>query len=87
MLERLCASIDHAHFRESLGKAFVKWMAAIEELAVEAGVQRSTARARAEDAVVRIEVRSSSRALAIRSHFGAPSNGSANPCLSQDADH
>jgi TetR/AcrR family transcriptional repressor of lmrAB and yxaGH operons len=55
LLERLCASTQHARFRRPLSRAFAKWIGAIEALAKEAGVGTSTARARAEDAVVRIE--------------------------------
>jgi TetR/AcrR family transcriptional regulator, lmrAB and yxaGH operons repressor len=54
LLERLCASTDHARFRRPLARAFTKWMSAIESLAIEAGVSPAIARARAEDAVVRI---------------------------------
>jgi TetR/AcrR family transcriptional regulator, lmrAB and yxaGH operons repressor len=55
LLERLCASIEHPRFRKPLERAFVRWIEAIAELAIEARVKPSIARTRAEDAVVRIE--------------------------------
>lgn len=55
LLERLCASAQHSQFRKPVTKAFTTWIAAIEALAREAGVKAGVARARAEDAVVRIE--------------------------------
>ena len=55
LLERLCASVDARRFRRPLGRAFSKWIDAVEALGVESGLSRTIARARAEDAVVRIE--------------------------------
>ncbi len=55
LLERMCASVDAARFRRSVGRLFSAWIDAIEELCVEAGVPRSLARARAEDFVIRTE--------------------------------
>jgi AcrR family transcriptional regulator len=42
-------------FQDYLASAFAGWIAALRDLAVEAGVRRSEAQRRAEDAVVRIE--------------------------------
>src|SRR5262245_15587576 len=55
LLERLCASVDARRFRRPLGRAFNKWIDAVEALGVEAGLPRAVARRRAEDLVVRIE--------------------------------
>lgn len=55
LLERLCASVDQRKFRRPLGRAFEKWIDAVEALGVEAGVPMAVARRRAEDFVVRIE--------------------------------
>jgi AcrR family transcriptional regulator len=55
LLERLAASIDRKRFRRPLERAFEAWIAAVEDLCVEAGLSRSVARARAEDLVVRVE--------------------------------
>src|SRR5262249_11904228 len=54
LLERLCASADARSFRRPLGRAFARWMDAVETLGVEAGPPRAIARRRAEDMVVRI---------------------------------
>jgi len=55
LLERLCASVDARRFRRPLGRAFSKWIDAVEALGVESGLPRTIARARAEDLVIRIE--------------------------------
>jgi len=55
LLERLCASVDRARFARPLGVTFRALLDAFEGLCREAGVDRAEARARAEDAVVRIE--------------------------------
>jgi len=55
LLERLCASVEQRGFRRPLNRAFEKWIDHVEELAREAGVSKTQARARAEDFVVRIE--------------------------------
>jgi AcrR family transcriptional regulator len=55
LLERLCASVDASTFRRPLGRAFDKWIDAIESLGVEAGLPQAVARQRAEDLVVRVE--------------------------------
>ena len=55
ILERLCASADRRRFRRPLARAFASWVGALAELCVEAGVAKRAARARAEDAVLRIE--------------------------------
>ncbi len=55
LLERLCASVDQGRFRRPLEKAFGKWIDAVEALCIESGIPKTTARARAEDLVVRIE--------------------------------
>jgi hypothetical protein len=55
LLERLCASVDARRFRRPLGRAFAKWIDAVEALGIESGLPRALARARAEDMVVRIE--------------------------------
>jgi TetR/AcrR family transcriptional regulator, lmrAB and yxaGH operons repressor len=55
LLERLCASVDGRSFRRPLARVFEKWIGAVEELALEAGVPKAPARSRAEDLVVRIE--------------------------------
>lgn len=55
LLERLCASVDARRFRRPLGRAFNTWIEAVEELGIESGLPRATARLRAEDLVVRIE--------------------------------
>ena len=55
LLERLAASTDRARFRRPLGELFRRRIAAVEGLCVEAGLPAATARARAEDLVVRVE--------------------------------
>ena len=55
LLERLSASVDAKHFRRPLGRAFRKWIDAVDALGVESGLPRALARARAEDLVVRVE--------------------------------
>jgi AcrR family transcriptional regulator len=55
LLERLCASVDAGRFRRPLGRAFKRWIDAVEALGVESGLPRAVARRRAEDLVVRIE--------------------------------
>jgi AcrR family transcriptional regulator len=55
LLERLSASVDVRRFRRPLGRAFNKWIDAVEVLGVEAGLPRTVARRRAEDLVARIE--------------------------------
>lgn len=55
LLERLCASVDRDRFRRPLRQAFATWMQAVEDIAIEAGLSKAVARARAEDFVIRIE--------------------------------
>jgi TetR/AcrR family transcriptional repressor of lmrAB and yxaGH operons len=55
LLERLASSVDAKRFRRPLGRAFAKWIDAVETLGVDAGLPRALARARAEDLVVRVE--------------------------------
>jgi AcrR family transcriptional regulator len=55
LLERLAASADRSRFQRPLGECFTRWLGAMEQLAVDAGVPRAQARRRAEDALVRIE--------------------------------
>jgi hypothetical protein len=55
LLERLAASADRARFQRPLGNVFLRWLAAMEELCVEAGIPRARAKVRAEDALVRLE--------------------------------
>jgi AcrR family transcriptional regulator len=55
LLERLCASVDRETFRRPLARAFAEWIDAVEAVCLEAGQTRATARARAEDLVVRVE--------------------------------
>jgi TetR/AcrR family transcriptional repressor of lmrAB and yxaGH operons len=55
MLERLCASVERDRFRRPLAALFKKWIDAVAALGREAGLPRATARARAEDLVIRIE--------------------------------
>lgn len=55
LLERLCASVDRSRFEHQLGSTFEALLNTFEDLCLEAGEPRSTARARAEDAVVRIQ--------------------------------
>jgi len=55
LLERLCASVDARRFRRPLGRAFGKWIDAVEALGIQTGLPRAVAKARAEDMVVRIE--------------------------------
>lgn len=55
LLERLAASVDRRRFSRPLAAAFLRWMSAVEALAVEAGVAAPAARRRAEDMVVRVE--------------------------------
>jgi AcrR family transcriptional regulator len=55
LLERLCASAESRQFRRPLANAFAKWIGAAEALARESGLPKATARARAEELVVRVE--------------------------------
>ncbi len=55
LLERLCASADRKKFARPLQSTFGALLAGFEALCVEAGLSRSVSRARAEDAVVRIQ--------------------------------
>jgi len=55
LFERLSASVDRAHFRRPLRRAFMVWMDAIEAICLEAGLSKAVARVRAEDVVVRVE--------------------------------
>src|SRR5262245_33131468 len=55
LLERLGASVDARTFRRPLGRAFDRWLDAVESLGVEAGLPQAVARQRAEDLVVRVE--------------------------------
>jgi len=55
LLERLCASADRKKFAKPLRSTFAALLDAFEVLCVESGQSKSVARARAEDAVVRIQ--------------------------------
>ena len=55
LLERLAASADRSPFQRPLQAVFERWIDAIAALGREAGIPAAQARARAEDAVVRIE--------------------------------
>lgn len=55
LLERLCASVDRSRFGPPLAGAFAAWIAAVETLCLDTGVPADEARARAEDAVARVE--------------------------------
>ena len=55
LLERLCASADRKKFAKPLRNTFAALLEAFEHLCLEAGQSKSVARARAEDAVVRIQ--------------------------------
>jgi len=55
LLERLCASVDRSRFEQPLRGMFEALLDTFKYLCIEAGEPRSTARARAEDAVVRIQ--------------------------------
>ena len=55
LLERLCASADRKKFAKPLHSTFAALLDAFEVLCIEAGHGKSVARARAEDAVVRIQ--------------------------------
>jgi TetR/AcrR family transcriptional regulator, lmrAB and yxaGH operons repressor len=55
LLEKLCASVDSSRLHEPLARCFGTWLAAIEQVAREAGLAPALARTRAEDFVVRVE--------------------------------
>jgi TetR/AcrR family transcriptional repressor of lmrAB and yxaGH operons len=55
LLERLCASADRKKFARPLRGTFAALLEAFEHLCLEAGQKNAVARARAEDAVVRIQ--------------------------------
>jgi AcrR family transcriptional regulator len=55
ILERLAASVDRAQFKRPLTKAFAGFVGAFVEIGQGAGLTEKVVRARAEDAVVRIE--------------------------------
>jgi AcrR family transcriptional regulator len=55
LLERLCASVNRKKFAKPLRNTFEALLEAFALVCVEAGQDRSVARARAEDAVVRIQ--------------------------------
>lgn len=55
LLERLTASVEREAFARPLQHAFAAWIGALAALAMEAGFAPDEARARAEDAVVRVE--------------------------------
>ena len=55
LLERLCASANRSVIRGPLRRSFDVWLTAFERLGVDAGLSRTIARARAEDALARIE--------------------------------
>jgi AcrR family transcriptional regulator len=55
LLERLAASVSRERFQRPLALAFERFIDAVRELGMEAGLPRSVAQARAEDFVVRIE--------------------------------
>lgn len=55
ILERLAASVDRAQFKRPLTKAFAGFVGAFAQIGRSAGIPERIVRARAEDAVVRIE--------------------------------
>lgn len=55
LLERLCASAGRPVIGRPLRRSFDVWLTAFETLGVDAGIPRAIARARAEDALARIE--------------------------------
>lgn len=55
LLERLCASAGRPVIGRPLRRSFDVWLTAFEMLGVDAGISRALARARAEDALARIE--------------------------------
>jgi hypothetical protein len=55
LLERLCASVDRERFGRPLAAVFAAWLEALVTLGTDAGVSAAEARARAEDAVGRVE--------------------------------
>jgi TetR/AcrR family transcriptional repressor of lmrAB and yxaGH operons len=55
LLERLCASADRKKFSKPLRNTFEALLQAFEQLCLEAGLRGPVARARAEDALVRIQ--------------------------------
>ncbi|HEY0253070.1 MAG TPA: TetR/AcrR family transcriptional regulator [Kofleriaceae bacterium] len=55
LLERLCASVDRPVIRGPLRRSFELWLVAFEKLGTDAELPRAVARARAEDALARIE--------------------------------
>lgn len=55
LLERLCASVDRAHFGAPLRATFLHLISAVGNICRAAGLSAALARRRAEDAVVRIE--------------------------------
>lgn len=55
LLERLTASADRASFQRPLSAVFARWLAALERLCRDAGLTPAAARARAEDALVRLQ--------------------------------
>lgn len=55
ILERLCASVSRSVIRGPLQRSFDVWLTAFETLGIDAGIPRRIARARAEDALARIE--------------------------------
>jgi AcrR family transcriptional regulator len=67
ILGRLCASVDRDRFGARLRQLFAAWIGALAELLVEAGLPRSIATRRAEDAVLRIQ-----GALVLGEGLGSP---------------
>jgi TetR/AcrR family transcriptional repressor of lmrAB and yxaGH operons len=55
LLERLCASADRKRFAKPLRRTFEALLEAFEHLCLETGQQRTVAKTRAEEAVVRIQ--------------------------------
>jgi AcrR family transcriptional regulator len=55
LLERLCASADRKRFAKPVRSTFEALLEAFEHLGLEAGQKRAVAKARAEEAVVRIQ--------------------------------
>jgi TetR/AcrR family transcriptional regulator, lmrAB and yxaGH operons repressor len=55
LLERLCASAGRPVIGRPLRRSFEVWLTAFETLGVDAGISRTVARTRAEDALARIE--------------------------------
>lgn len=67
LLERLAASVDAPRFAPPLQQVFKRWIGALQSLGESAGLSKRTAKARAEDVVVRVE-----GALIVAAGLGEP---------------